>query len=204
VSILLISLFTWLHAQATIIMIGYIMETKTFPAFIQRYILVQLFEATAGAFGCPVPEPGPLSCEEYLHSYALFTRQQAEKAIQSGQDITSLETRLYQNAYALGERLRKWFGLASQPAGDLMRDVMQLGQVLYRAIGVEMVGDAHGSVTVYSCYFSQFYSAAVCDLISALDAGIFSGLTGGSRLAFSERLTQGSGCCKAKLMLGSK
>jgi len=57
-------------------------------------------------------------------------------------------------------------------------------------------------VTVKRCYFSQFYSGSVCDLISALDDGVFSGLSGGGRLVFSERLTEGNACCRAKLRLG--
>jgi hypothetical protein len=76
---------------------------------------------------------------------------------------------------------------------------MALGQILYRAIGIEIQGDGQGNVTVKRCYFSQFYAGSVCDLISALDDGLFAGLSGGGRLTFSERLTEGSGCCRAKL-----
>ena len=82
---------------------------------------------------------------------------------------------------------------------DLLGDVMELGQICYRAIGVEMQGDAEGNVTVNGCYFSQFYSGPVCDVISALDDGIFSGLLGGGRLAFSERITEGRPYCRAEL-----
>ena len=67
-------------------------------------------------------------------AYAVFTREQAEKALQSGRDIAAIKTQLYQNAYPLGEKLRKWFGV------DSMEEVMELGQILYRAIGVEIAG----------------------------------------------------------------
>jgi hypothetical protein len=76
---------------------------------------------------------------------------------------------------------------------------MELGQILYRAIGVEVQGDEQGNVTVSRCYFSRFYSGPVCDLISALDDGVFSGLSGGGRLVFSERITEGGVCCRAEL-----
>jgi hypothetical protein len=82
-----------------------------------------------------------------------------------------------------------------------VEEVMALGQILYRAIGVEIQGDSQGDLIVKRCYFSQFYSGPVCDLISALDDGVFSGLSGGGRLAFSERLTEGRECCRAKLQL---
>ena len=166
------------------------------PAFIREEILAELFEATADAFECPVPTLDHLSYDEYLRTYALFTREQAEKALQSGRDVPAIKTRLYENAYPLGEKLRKWFGV------DTMAEVMALGQILYRAIGVEIQGDTQGNVTVKRCYFSQFYSGSVCDLISALDDGVFSGLSGGGRLVFSERLTEGNACCRAKLQLG--
>ena len=87
---------------------------------------------------------------------------------------------------------------------ETMEEVMALGQILYRAIGVEIQGDAQGSVTVQHCYFSRFYSGQVCDLISALDDGVFSGLSGGGRLVFSERITEGRDFCRAKLILGCK
>jgi len=171
------------------------------PVFIREEILAALFEATAEAFGCPAPALGPLSYDECLRAYALFTREQAEKALQSGRDVPAIKARLYQNAYPLGGKLRQWFAV------DTMEEVMELGQILYRAIGVEIVGepqvDTQGDLTVNRCYFSQFYSGPVCDLISALDDGVFSGLSGGGRLVFSERLTEGRECCRAKLQLRS-
>ena len=165
------------------------------PVFIRQEILAELFEATADAFECPAPAHDHLSYGACLWTYALFTREQAEKALQAGRDIPAIKTRLYQNAYPVSAKLRKWLGV------DTMEEVMALGQILYRAIGVEIQGDTHGNVTVKRCYFSQFYSGPVCDLISALDDGVFSGLSGGGRLVFSERLTEGSECCRAKLQL---
>ena len=165
------------------------------PAFIRKEILAELFEVTADAFECPAPAHDHLSYDECLRTYALFTREQAAKALQAGRDIPAIKTRLYQNAYPLSAKLRKWFSV------DTMGEVMKLGQILYRAIGVEIQGDTQGDVTVKRCYFSQFYSGPVCDLISALDDGVFSGLSGGGRLAFSERLTEGRECCRAKLQL---
>ena len=166
------------------------------PRFVRKEILAELFEATADAFGCPAPVYDHLPYDECLRTYALFTREQAEKALQAGRDIPAIKTQLYQNAYSLSGKLRKWFAV------DTMEEVMKLGQILYRAIGIEIRGDNQGDVTVKRCYFSQFYSGSVCDLISALDDGVFSGLSGGGRLAFSERLTEGRECCRAKLQLG--
>ena len=166
------------------------------PVFIRKEILAELFQATADAFECPAPAHDHLSYDECLRTYALFTREQAEKALQSGRDVPTIKTQLYMNAYPLGGRLHKWFAV------DTMNEVMEVGQFVYRAIGIEIQGDTQGSVTVKHCYFSQFYSRPVCELISALDDGVFSGLSGGGRLVFSERLTEGREYCRADLQLG--
>ena len=194
---------------------------QNLPAFIREEILAALFEATAEAFEQPAPAVDQLSYDECLRAYALFTREQAEKALQSGRDVQAIKTQLYQNAYPLGKKLRRWFGLAQRPGIETIEEVMELGQILYRAIGVDILGDVQGNLTVDRCYFSQFYSAPVCDLISALDDGVFSGLSGGGRLVFSERITDSAerfvpaersipaeqrvprACCRAKLLLRS-
>ncbi|MCL4562085.1 MAG: hypothetical protein M1281_15925 [Chloroflexi bacterium] len=165
------------------------------PAFIRKKIFAQLGEATADAFGCPAPALDHLSSDDCHRAYALFTREQAEKALRAGREVSIIKTLLYQHAYPLGVRLRNWFGV------DTMEEVMDLGQILYRAIGVEIQGNHQGDITVKRCYFSQFYSGPLCDLVSAFDDGVFSGLSGGGRLTFSERLTEGGESCRAKLCI---
>jgi hypothetical protein len=163
------------------------------PLLIRKEILAELFEATADAFENPMPALDHLTYDARLRTYAQFTSEQAEKALISGRDIPAIKARLYQNAYVLGEKICKWFTI------DSMEEVMQLGQALYRAIGIEIDSNSQGEVTVKHCYFSQFYSSPICGLISALDDGIFSGLSGNSRLVFLERITEGRECCRAKL-----
>ena len=167
----------------------------TLPVFVRRRLLDQLFAATAQAFGSPVPALDYLSNDGRLRAYARFTSRQAEQALRSGRDLAQLKTRLYRNAVPLGAKARRWLGVRA------MDDVMAVGQALYRAIGVEMQGDAQGNLVVQRCYFSRFYSAPVCGLISALDDGVFSGLSGGRRLVFTERITEGCALCRAKLEL---
>ena len=171
---------------------------RQLPPFVRGRILAALSQATADAFGCPAPSYGQLSYDERLRTYALFTREQADGVLRTGRDVATIRTRLFQNACPLGRKARRWLGV------DTMGEVMALGQILYRAIGVEMQGDLRGDVTVTRCYFSQFYSGPVCDLISALDDGLFSGLSGGGRLRFTERLTDGGDCCRARLRSGQE
>ncbi|HZW04427.1 MAG TPA: hypothetical protein VFF68_10905, partial [Anaerolineaceae bacterium] len=140
---------------------------RRLPAWIRKAILIELTRATARAFKSPAPKLSGLSYGECLQAYARFTSDQAEIALQSGQDLAAIKTQLRQNAYPLGERLHRCFG------ADTMEEVIKLGQILYQAISVEIEGDRQGSVTVRRCYFSQYYAAPVCDLISALDDGVF-------------------------------
>jgi hypothetical protein len=168
---------------------------QNLPVFIRKEVISELFRITADAFECPTPKLGHLSLDASLMAYAQFTKEQAETTLQSKEDAEAIKTRLYQIAYALGTKLRKWVSI------DTMEEVMHLGQILYRAIGIEIEGNSQGDLIVKRCNFSQFYSGPVCDLISAMDDGIFSGLSGGGRLVFSERLTEGRECCRAKLNL---
>lgn len=168
---------------------------QNLPVFVHKAILAELFKVTADAFETPVPALRHLSYTACLQAYAEFTKEQAVKALSSGFDVGDVKERLYQNTYALGKRLRKWFSI------ETIEEVMRLGKTLYNGIGIEIYRNAQGEVTVKRCFFSQYYSSPVCRLISSLDEGLFSGLSGGRRLAFSERLTEGRECCRAKLYL---
>ena len=168
---------------------------QNLPVFIRKAILAELFKATADAFVTTTPVLRHLSYSARLQTYAEFTKEQAEKTLSSGIDAGVVKERLYQNAYALGKRLWKWFSI------ETIEEVMRLGQILYRVIGVEIYGNAKGELMVKRCFFSQQYSSPVCSLISSLDEGLFSGLSGGRRLTFSERLTEGKEYCTAKLFL---
>lgn len=161
------------------------------PGFLKQQALGELYGATADAFGCPMPSLEKLPFGERLKSYASFTAAQAERAIESGQSLGPLQARLRQNAYRLGQRLRERFGLR-QP-----QEIMALARVLYGIIGIDFVGSPEGEIVIRHCYFGQFYSPRVCQLISALDEGLLAGLAGGGKLIFSERITAGATACKA-------
>src|SRR5690242_5297113 len=93
---------------------------QNLPVFIREEILTELFEATADAFECPAPALDHLSYDECLRTYALFTRAQAEQALRAGPDVAAIKARLYRNAYPLGGKLRKWFGV------DTIEEVIEL------------------------------------------------------------------------------
>ena len=182
------------------------------PGFLRRAFLGRLFRLTADAFGAQVPAPGG-SLPEILDQYAAFTRAQAEIAMEDSARTANVQQRLYTNALSLGGRLRSLLGVRGMP------EALDAARTLYRLIGVDFRGAAAGTAaartaavvtaaagaapvrgqdgagcdsacfSVSRCSFSRHYPPEVCRLISSLDAGLLAGLTGGSKMTFTERIT---------------
>ena len=162
------------------------------PDWLQRYMLRELFQSTAAAFGCPPPPPDGRAPATLLAQYARFTQSMAEAALEGDHSaLPDLETRLYREAYALGARLRRLCGVTTR------QDVMDAAQWLYRILGIAFQGTADGAIVIRRCAFSDIYSGPVCRLISALDQGVLAGLAGGGQLTFQARLTEGAASCRA-------
>ncbi len=123
--------------------------------------------------------------------------------------------RLYRNAESLGADFRRLLGIKGPG------EAFEALQFLYRQIGIEIssheetadpgtragfgagtgegagIDRAPSGIGVTRCFFSNFYSPDTCRLMSAFDAGVVAGLFRGARLEFSERITEGAGCCRA-------
>jgi hypothetical protein len=160
------------------------------PVFVKRWALLELFHSTAQAFGHELPACNR-SFDQCLRAYAQFTALEVKRALGRGDDLVALEDRLWHNAHRLGKRLRTFLHLART------EDAMRLARLLYGMIGIDFQSDARGEITIQCCYFSQFYSPQVCQIISSLDEGLLAGLTGGGRLTFSARITEGAPRCRA-------
>ncbi|MDH5385522.1 MAG: L-2-amino-thiazoline-4-carboxylic acid hydrolase [Candidatus Aminicenantes bacterium] len=165
------------------------------PSFIKKKKLGQLFDLVADAFGKLPPPLKGLSYKERLKAFALFTSKETEKRIQGGQNLENIKKRLYKNAYLLGQGIRKDFGIRGP------REVMEMSSILYQILGIDFEGDASGEVTIKKCFFSDYYSPQVCQIISSLDEGVAAGLSGGGKLSFSGRITEGKDCCRARLAM---
>jgi hypothetical protein len=163
------------------------------PAVARRVALRALFTTTAAGFGCPVPPLKGLDADALLRRYALFTRDQAEAALRDGRDLPALHDRLERGARTLGGRLRAGLRLRTT------EDAMAAARVVYRLLDIVLRGTSNGEITVRRCPFSEVYSAEVCRLVSALDTGLLAGLSGGDRLEFTQRITEGAPACLARL-----
>lgn len=164
------------------------------PGFLQRRSLAELHRRTAAAFGRDYPAVKSRTLNGLLHDYAAFSRDQAQAVLDDGGDLQALARRLRREAREMGAGLRRELHLKTD------RDFRAALRLVYRALGIDLRASAEGEVLVYRCFFSRFYSARVCGLISALDDGLVEGLSSGAyHLRFTSRLTEGASCCRALL-----
>jgi hypothetical protein len=168
------------------------------PPSVKKKKLEELFSLAADAFQTDIPEIRALSYRETLERFAVFTRDEADKAIDSGRDLDALKGRLYANALELGENLRKKYRIKT------VSDVMTMSRVLYRILGIDYQGSKQGDVVIQRCFFSSYYSPQVCQVISSLDEGVAAGLSGGGKFSFDQRITEGETCCKAQISFEEK
>lgn len=166
------------------------------PEFIKKIKLNELFCLTADAFQSELPELQGFSVEECLSKYALFTKEQAEIYLQSGRPLEEVKQRLYQNSFIFGQSLRKSLHIIT------WEEAAAALKVIYKLIGIDFQSDRQGEIIIKQCFFSNYYSGEVCKLISSLDEGLAAGLSGGGRLCFNQRITEGGNCCKGYFSRG--
>jgi hypothetical protein len=165
------------------------------PEFVKKRALTELFNASAEAFGLEVPPLTDLNSEVCLAEYACFVQAHAKQRLHDKHGIDELSQCLYRNAMEMVRLLNKWLRLRT------IQDVMVIGRVLYRILGIDLRGNARGEIVINRCYFSDFYTADVCRLMSAMDRGLFAGLSNGGELRFTSRITEGQPCCRAHFYL---
>jgi hypothetical protein len=167
------------------------------PDSLRRRMFRDLVGLTAEAFGVPAPAVHRLPRAEGIAEFARFTRGEAARALGDPSRSSAVRSRLFKGAQEMGSRARSLLGIREQA------EAVRALSVLYGAIGIELDADLrNGEIVVTNCAFSRFYTPEVCEFISVLDAGIVSGLTNGTSLVFTERITEGAPCCRARLAGG--
>jgi hypothetical protein len=163
------------------------------PTFIRKSRLNDLFRAAVDAFRCEVPQLQGYSFDRCLTGFALFTSRNAQRCLQSGTQ-EEVKERLYNNAFLIGRRLRKELRVST------VEEVMQASGIIYKAIEIDFHGEADGQIEIPVCFFSPYYSDKICRVMSSMDEGLMAGLSGGLKLEFTQRITEGHECCKARLL----
>jgi hypothetical protein len=165
-------------------------------AAVRGYVLDRLARATAEAFGAAAPAWNGLRYSDRMRAYARFTTAWAAQA--GDEQLT--RKRLHSNAEVLGAEFRRRAGIRG-PEEAFRALAFLYGQIGIEITGIDAAAPSGGpsGMTVARCFFSDFYDPATCRLMSAFDAGVVAGLFGGTSLEFSERITEGAGCCRASL-----
>ncbi|MHB0879100.1 MAG: hypothetical protein ACYC5O_23935 [Anaerolineae bacterium] len=158
---------------------------------VRTIALRHLFRITAAGFDRPLP-PLAWRHERLLAQYAAFTAGAAREALAHGEDGNAVRERLRQGACSAAAGVRRALRLRAPS------EARAAARALYRCIGIDFTGRVGGDIEVASCYFTRHYDADVCRFIAALDEGILAGLHGGGELQFTQRLTEGQPCCRAR------
>lgn len=154
----------------------------------RRIELQLLMNLTARAFQKSSRRLWTHSNDEALRIYAEYTSDH----LREGTDEALLQ-RMEHEAFRMGRFVRKAF-LVRKPA-KAERFIV----ALYHNIGIDVAFSDSRHLIFQCCYFSRYYTPAVCLVASALDNGIIRGITGqtASRLIFNERITEGCVHCQA-------
>jgi hypothetical protein len=163
------------------------------PAVLRPFALRLLLRRLAAAFEVAPPVSRGLSGNDLLRAYAAFSNAQAEILLSGRGDAGAVRRDLWTCAHRIGTGLRRCLGVRATA------DAMLAARAVYRMLDIDLLGLPAGDVMVARCSFARIYAPQVCMVMSSLDAGLFAGLTGGRRLTFSQRITEGAPACLATL-----
>jgi hypothetical protein len=163
------------------------------PSMLRPFVVRWLFRSTADAFGTPPPVLRGMSGGDLLRAYGAFSNARSEFQLRRGGDLEAVRRDLWISAHRVGVFLRRCLCIGTDA------DAMVAARAVYRVLDIDLRGSPAGEVVVARCSFARIYSPEVCALMSSLDSGLFAGLTGGRRLTFSLRLTEGAPACAATL-----
>jgi hypothetical protein len=128
-----------------------------------------------------------------LERYVSFTGEAAEHALDDDVALDMISHRLWGNAHGLGASLRRRLGIRTHD------EALRAARVAYGIVGIDLHAVGDGDVAIERCAFADRYSPRICGVMAWFDAGLIAGLTGGGRLTFSERITEGMPRCLARI-----
>ena len=105
---------------------------------------------------------------------------------------------LYAVGVALGKLTRRKLGV-----GESQSDLIKASKVLYRILGIdfhiEWTEKTDAVAVIERCALSEHYSKLTCEVLSATDEGVISGLQPNVKMHFTQTITGGCQNCKATL-----
>ena len=98
----------------------------------------------------------------------------------------------------LGKEARSKLGV-----GNGRKDLIRAAKILYKVLGIgfelEWIGNASVRVTVDRCALAEQYSKSTCEVLSATDEGVVTGLQPHAAMRFRRYMTDGCGKCTADI-----
>jgi hypothetical protein len=169
------------------------MLDRYIPLSLKTAKIKELFKLTAAAFEVALPDLSGQKYEELLKEYACFAKAESDKILKNTQKTAEVRRRLRKRAVETGLRLKDELKIKNYD------EVLVATRIFYRILGIEFFGNKSGNITISKCFFSTYFSAENCSLISALDEGVAEGLSQGE-LKFTQRITEKNDCCKVKIV----
>jgi hypothetical protein len=99
----------------------------------------------------------------------------------------------------LGMDTRDLLGIGHATHKDLVKAAKVLYKVLDIDVNVEWHGKDRATLFVRRCSFANEYSRVTCEILSAADEGVVSGLNPHMSMIFEHRMTEGCDKCTAKI-----
>ena len=120
-----------------------------------------------------------------------------EEAIRAGREA------LFSVGQNLGKEAGRRLGV-----GDSPDDLTMAAKILYRVLGIEFHIQWHGqssaTIIVDRCSLAEKYSELTCQVLSATDEGVVTGLQPKVTMKFKEYITSGCKNCFAEIGLSEK
>lgn len=160
------------------------------PNFIKKKELRKLFRILSDVFKSEIPNLNGLTYKKSLEKFANYSKELAERALEDENSLKEIKNNLYSQARTLGEDLRMNYKIKNY------NEALKAGSIIYNVIGIDFSANKEGQFTIKSCYFADFYSCEVCNVMSSVDSGVVEGLTNGGNMVFNQKLTEGKTCCK--------
>jgi hypothetical protein len=105
---------------------------------------------------------------------------------------------LYRVGLALGKQTRSKLGV-----GTNQNDLVKASKILYRVLGIdfhiEWTNQTDAVAVIERCALSEHYSKLTCEVLSATDEGVISGLQPKVKMHFTQTITGGCQNCRANL-----
>ncbi len=121
-----------------------------------------------------------------------------QAAVGTEQAVKLCREALFTVGRNLGKETRSKLGV-----GDSQKDLIRAATILYRVLGIgfelEWIDNTTVKVTVDRCALAEQYSKVTCEVLSATDEGVVTGLQPHAAMRFRQYMTDGCGKCTADI-----